>query len=67
MGIACEYAESKKRGPRKGYVQTLEEKLTELEKRLMSTENLSRSASPNNILPTPIYPSICLLFGFYKH
>ncbi|KAG0744736.1 hypothetical protein G6F57_009476 [Rhizopus arrhizus] len=57
MGIACEYAESKKRGPRKGYVQTLEEKLTELEKRLMSTENLSRSASPNNILSTSIYPS----------
>ncbi|ORE13612.1 hypothetical protein BCV71DRAFT_148920, partial [Rhizopus microsporus] len=34
LQLNCEYAESKKRGPRKGYVQTLEERLTEMEKRL---------------------------------
>ena len=38
--ITCEYSECRKRGPRKGYVQLLEERLAQLERRL-STDNTS--------------------------
>ncbi|OAD77566.1 Zn(2)-C6 fungal-specific transcription factor [Phycomyces blakesleeanus NRRL 1555(-)] len=41
----CEYTESKKRGPRKGYVQVLEERLLQMESRLMS-ENGEGSRDP---------------------
>ncbi|KAI9022842.1 fungal-specific transcription factor domain-containing protein [Phycomyces nitens] len=39
--MTCEYTESKKRGPRKGYVQVLEERLLQMESRLMSEKRES--------------------------
>lgn len=33
--VLCEYTEPKKRGPRKGYVQLLEERLAQMERKLM--------------------------------
>ncbi|CEJ00562.1 hypothetical protein RMCBS344292_14615 [Rhizopus microsporus] len=53
LQLNCEYAESKKRGPRKGYVQTLEERLTEMEKRLMTNNGV---VMPSVSL-SPIQPS----------
>ncbi|KAI9269657.1 hypothetical protein EDC94DRAFT_376949 [Helicostylum pulchrum] len=41
--ILCEYTEPKKRGPRKGYVQLLEERLAQMERKLMGP-----SAGMNN-------------------
>ncbi|KAI7903545.1 fungal-specific transcription factor domain-containing protein [Cokeromyces recurvatus] len=35
VNVMCEYTEPKKRGPRKGYVQLLEERLAQMERRLM--------------------------------
>ncbi|CEG81074.1 hypothetical protein RMATCC62417_15316 [Rhizopus microsporus] len=37
--LNCEYTESKKRGPRKGYVQLLEDRLAQLERRLTVATN----------------------------
>ncbi|ORE03668.1 hypothetical protein BCV72DRAFT_27847 [Rhizopus microsporus var. microsporus] len=53
LQLNCVYAESKKRGPRKGYVQTLEERLTEMEKRLTTNNGL---IMPSTSL-SPIQPS----------
>ncbi|KAI9484046.1 MAG: fungal-specific transcription factor domain-containing protein [Benjaminiella poitrasii] len=63
--VICEYTEPKKRGPRKGYVQLLEERLGQMERKLMgpgiintsmSDEDNSRSlsSSPINNQPSPI-------------
>jgi hypothetical protein len=56
--ISCEYTESKKRGPRKGYVQLLEERLAQLERRLTNDGQevpppLSVSRSPTSINTSP--------------
>ncbi|KAI9270530.1 fungal-specific transcription factor domain-containing protein [Phascolomyces articulosus] len=39
--ITCEYSECRKRGPRKGYVQLLEERLAQLERRLSTDDAAS--------------------------
>ncbi|CDS02685.1 hypothetical protein LRAMOSA00090 [Lichtheimia ramosa] len=55
----CEYTESKKRGPRKGYVQMLEERLAQMERRIIqlggpsalpvvSETDINHSTSPRN-------------------
>lgn len=57
----CEYTESKKRGPRKGYVQLLEERLAQMERKLMgpspmyNDNNPSRSPSLKAHSPIQIY------------
>ncbi|KAI9487962.1 fungal-specific transcription factor domain-containing protein [Zychaea mexicana] len=51
----CEYTESKKRGPRKGYVQLLEERLAQMERRLVrlggTAALLSESSGEESPLP----------------
>ncbi|KAI8076676.1 fungal-specific transcription factor domain-containing protein [Gilbertella persicaria] len=50
--IACEYTEPKKRGPRKGYVQLLEERLAQMERKLIGPDNANQdttlSSTPNS-------------------
>ncbi|KAI9357536.1 fungal-specific transcription factor domain-containing protein [Pilaira anomala] len=46
--IACEYTEPKKRGPRKGYVQLLEERLAQMERKLMGPTSSSSTGLKNN-------------------
>lgn len=50
--MTCEYTESKKRGPRKGYVQLLEERLSQLE-RLLTKEG--REVPPPIAVESPTY------------
>lgn len=40
--VACEYTEPKKRGPRKGYVQLLEERLAQMERKLMGPSGFNK-------------------------
>ncbi|KAI7849087.1 hypothetical protein BDC45DRAFT_594686 [Circinella umbellata] len=46
--ITCEYSECRKRGPRKGYVQLLEERLAQLEKRV-STDDIPEKKRKTSI------------------
>ncbi|KAI7869077.1 fungal-specific transcription factor domain-containing protein [Spinellus fusiger] len=53
-GIECEYTICKKRGPRKGYVQLLEERLVQLENRLSSMNESQMVYKPQGALfPSP--------------
>lgn len=52
--IACEYSESRKRGPRKGYVQVLEQRIAQLERRLSNGEDY---VSNNSNSTHPLSPS----------
>ncbi|KAI7884277.1 hypothetical protein K492DRAFT_174190 [Lichtheimia hyalospora FSU 10163] len=50
--ITCEYSESCKRGPRKGYVQVLEQRIAQLERRLSNEEDyVSSNNTSNSIHP----------------
>ncbi|KAI9024934.1 fungal-specific transcription factor domain-containing protein [Phycomyces nitens] len=57
-GTKCEYTECKKRGPRKGYVQLLEERLIQLENRLSNIGDIPAKAalSENSSEKTPTRP-----------
>ncbi|ORZ01297.1 fungal-specific transcription factor domain-domain-containing protein [Syncephalastrum racemosum] len=46
--ITCEYSECRKRGPRKGYVQLLEERLAHLERRLSEPKDTSGQVSDDS-------------------
>ncbi|KAI8373197.1 fungal-specific transcription factor domain-containing protein [Radiomyces spectabilis] len=54
--LHCEYTECKKRGPRKGYVQLLEDRLVQLERRLtgsvdeLSPESLAQPSTGSSFL-----------------
>ncbi|KAI9280031.1 hypothetical protein BY458DRAFT_431174 [Sporodiniella umbellata] len=59
--LKCEYTESKRRGPRKGYVQMLEDRLAQLERRL--PDNLPADSKSNKCIK---YVFFCLNFSFRK-
>ncbi|OAD80486.1 Zn(2)-C6 fungal-specific transcription factor [Phycomyces blakesleeanus NRRL 1555(-)] len=52
-GTKCEYTECKKRGPRKGYVQLLEERLIQLENRLSNIGDIPTATTPPEHTPSP--------------
>ncbi|KAG1166961.1 hypothetical protein G6F36_012747 [Rhizopus arrhizus] len=51
--LECEYTESKKRGPRKGYVQVLEDRLAQLEKMLVVSDKKGIQSTEYDDLPDP--------------
>ncbi|KAG0164650.1 hypothetical protein DFQ28_009634, partial [Apophysomyces sp. BC1034] len=71
--IQCEYSECKKRGPRKGYVQLLEERLAQLERRLTSfgspqeesVSSLEQQDNANELPPADIVNHLVDLFFKY--
>lgn len=48
--VACEYTEPKKRGPRKGYVQLLEERLAQMERKLMGPSGFNKNNITTNAM-----------------
>lgn len=55
--IACEYSESRKRGPRKGYVQVLEQRIAQLERRLSNEEDYVSNSTNATLHPLSSSPS----------
>ncbi|KAG1438643.1 hypothetical protein G6F56_012575 [Rhizopus delemar] len=65
LGSTCGYEEGKKRGPRKGYVQTLEERLVQMEQKLMNTPGTLYPDTMDDIPPMPIIEHLVDIF--FKH
>ncbi|CAO3661758.1 unnamed protein product [Rhizopus stolonifer] len=61
----CQYTESKRRGPRKGYVQMLEDRLAQLERRLPDNLTNNTDKPSSDFPPTEIITHLVDLFFQY--
>ncbi|KAI8369860.1 fungal-specific transcription factor domain-containing protein [Choanephora cucurbitarum] len=50
-GVSCEYTTPKKRGPRKGYVQLLEERLAQMERKLLGPTGQYQATNEDHLPP----------------